>query len=1017
MPFTTVSLGKTTFQITTSVGRCLHTYDLRKGLNLVFLTRPQTPLQITATCAWKDRVIAAWGGQSADAQSGIWVFKRGQKVGELELPMGGPDAIQRLLVFGSWMVGCGSKRIEVWKSNTYEHYTTITPRTSGTVSGAPLTGALCNAPTFLNKIFVGKRDGCVDIWNISTGKLIYTIRAPSTSSGPVMALEPSPAVSVLAISRADGTIFLQNIRTDTVLLSLNTKLSQPSTITSISFRTDGLGAGDDARMPGIMATAGPDSSDIVFWDLNQGGRVKGTLRGAHHSSILGANSGGINRAEFLPGQDVMMTSGPDNALKSWIFDANSLSATPRILHSRAGHAAPVTTLQFLPSNADGSDAEGKWLMSAGRDQSLWAWSLRRDGQSSELSQGSVQRKAKKLSVLGKKHEASQTTSMEDLRAPEITSMACSLNRDGGVGAAAGVNTVWTNTSSKKGPADAAETNATGWESVVTAHRGDNYARTWFWGRKKAGRWAFESGDGTEVSTVAITGCGTFALVGSAGGSITTFNLQSGIQRQKFPSPISPAQARKLKMGLANGDNGLTNGDNLGPGKRAHRFAPGQGKHTRAVTGIMVDSLNRTVFSCSLDGKIKFWDFATGLLQDEIDWYPMSSILASRYHRHNDLIALSCDDLAIRIVDTETKKLVREFWGCLGQICDFCFSNDGRWIIAASMDSVIRVWDLPTGHLINAFGVESPCTALAFSPTGEYLATAHTDSVGVNIWNNRTLFTHVPTRLLREDEITDLAAPTSSGEGGQNIIDAALNPDSEESETEDADFSTPTTVDQLSSDLISLSLVPKSRWQNLLHLDSIRQRNKPMEPPKAPEKAPFFLPSLGDSTKPSSQPITTSQRSMANGDAMDITPSERTRISKSSTIRNEFSSLLNESSVSGNYEPFVTHFSTLAPSAADIEIRSLKPEEMPQYVDALTFRLEQKKDFDLVQTWMAVFLRVWGDVIVAAHQDDENVEEGEEKKKLREALGKWREVQEAEKKRLTELVGFCSGVIGFLRSER
>ena len=922
--------------------------------------------------------------------------------------MGEPDAVQRILVFGSWIVGCGSKRIEVWKSSTYEHYTTITPRSSGKVPAAHLTGALCNAPAFLNKIFVGKRDGCVDIWNISTGKLIYTIQAPSTSSGPVLALEPSPAVSVLAISHADGSIVLQNIRTDTILLSLNTKLSQPSAITSISFRTDGLGAGDDGGKSGIMATAGPDSSDIVFWDLNQGGRVKGTLRGAHHPSIAGANTSGINRVEFLPGQDVMITSGPDNALKSWIFDANSLSATPRILHSRAGHAAPVTTLNFLPSNADGSDAEGKWLMSASKDQSLWAWSLRRDGQSTELSQGSVQRKAKKLGVLGKKHEAGPSTSMEDLKAPEITSIACSLNRDGGIGAAAGISSVWTNTSSKRGPADAAETNATGWESVVTAHRGDRYARTWFWGRKKAGRWAFESGDGTEVTTVAITGCGTFALVGSAGGSITMFNLQSGVQRQKFPSPISPAQARKLKLGL-------TNGDSLEDSSGAHRFSPGQGKHTRAVTGLMVDSLNRTVFSCSLDGRIKFWDFATGLLQDEIDWYPMSSILASRYHRHNDLIAFSCDDLAIRVVDTETKKLVREFWGCLGQICDFCFSNDGRWIIAASMDSVIRVWDLPTSHLINAFRVESPCTALAFSPTGEYLATAHTDSIGVNIWNNRTLFTHVPTRLLGEDEITDLAAPTSSGEGGQNIIDTALNPDSEESGNEDTDFAAPTTVDELSSDLISLSLVPKSRWQNLLHLDTIRQRNKPRQPPKAPEKAPFFLPSLGESTKPSSQPTITGQSSMTNGDAMDITPSERTRISKSSAIRNEFYSLLHTCSESGDYEPFITHFSSLAPSAADIEIRSLKPEEMPQFVDALTFRLRQKKDFDLVQTWMAVFLRVWGDVVVAAHQDQG--EEGGEQVRLREALNKWREVQEAEKKRLTELVGFCKGVIGFLRSER
>ena len=54
VPFTSVPLGKTTFQITTSVGRSLQTYDLRRGLQLVFLSRPQCPDTITTTCAYRD---------------------------------------------------------------------------------------------------------------------------------------------------------------------------------------------------------------------------------------------------------------------------------------------------------------------------------------------------------------------------------------------------------------------------------------------------------------------------------------------------------------------------------------------------------------------------------------------------------------------------------------------------------------------------------------------------------------------------------------------------------------------------------------------------------------------------------------------------------------------------------------------------------------------------------------------------------------------------------------------------
>ena len=504
---------------------------------------------------------------------------------------------------------------------------------------------------------------------------------------------------------------------------------------------------------------------------------------------------------------------------------------------------------------------------------------------------------------------------------------------------------------------------------------------------------------TKSKTVAITPCGTFALVGSAGGGIDMYNLQSGIHRQRFPSPLTPAQARKLRIRQASEGNDL---HSVTDGQR--KYGLGEGRHTKGVTGIMVDSLNRTVISCSLDVKIKFWDFLTGTLRHEVDWFPMTAITASRYHRPSDLIALSCDDLSIRVVDIETRKLVRELWGCVGQISDFCFSNDGRWIIAASMDSVIRVWDLPTGHLIDASRVETVCTALAFSTTGEFLATAHADSVGINIWTNRTLFTYVPTRHIREDEITQAILPTASGEGGQGLLDAAFESEPEEDNHPDG---LSTTTDQLSQDLMTLSLVPRSRWQTLLHLDTISQRNKPIEPPKAPEKAPFFLPSLeGPSNPPASTPTPSDPQ------LQPLTSLDRSRISKlnlqaPSAQKSQFTTLLHSCASTGDFTPFVAHLQTLSPSAADIEIRSLNPvaHELTLFVSALTFRLRQKRDYELVHAWMAVFLRVHGEAVVGG-------DEG-----LREALQEWKGVQEGEGRRLGALVGYCSGVLGFLRSGR
>lgn len=74
-----------------------------------------------------------------------------------------------------------------------------------------------------------------------------------------------------------------------------------------------------------------------------------------------------------------------------------------------------------------------------------------------------------------------------------------------------------------------------------------------------------------------------------------FNLQSGMHRQTFPARLSPSQARKLKLE----HEALT----LNTAGR-NKFQVGEGRHTKAVTGLMVDSLNRTVISCGLDGKVK-----------------------------------------------------------------------------------------------------------------------------------------------------------------------------------------------------------------------------------------------------------------------------------------------------------------------------------------------------------------------------------------------------------------------------
>ncbi|EAA59031.1 hypothetical protein AN8293.2 [Aspergillus nidulans FGSC A4] len=834
-----------------------------RGLKLVFISRPQTPRDITATFAWHDILFAAWGALGPGGSGGVWVFKRGKKIASLETPIEAYAPIEHLTVFGSWIVGCNGQSVNVWKNGSYEHYTTLILAHSRDNPGqAAYATQICNMPTYLNKVLIGKSDGTVDIWNVKTGRLVHSIFAAFPNAGPVTVLRPSPALSVIAIAYKNGSISIQNVETGQSIFSFQPQAPRVPAITSLTFRNDDAGAGEDGQQSGAMATACLASGDITLWDLNRGGRVVGVLRNAHKVSA-GDPGSGINHIEFLDGQPVIVSTGKDNSLRTWIVDESPFSPIPRPLHSRSGHSDTITTVSFLPSHSDGSETTAKWLLSASKDSSLWGFSLRKDSQSTELSQGSVEQGAKKKGVVISDVNNGSISSQPNLRAPEVTCIACSLNRDGGMGVTVS-GTIWSNPKTT----DTTASNKTGWESIVTGHRGDKYARTWFWGKKKAGRWVFETGDGTDVKSVAISQCGQY--------------------RRSYP-----CQKTKYDLG---GEVRYSN-------KQIHT------QHTKSVTGLAIDSLNRTVLSCGLDGKVKFWDFQSGLLIKELDWYPMTAITALRYNSMSELVAFSCDDLSIRVVDMETKKIVRELWGCAGQINDFIFSSDGRWIIAASMDSIIRVWDLPTGHLIDLFRVSSTCTSLAMSPTGDFLATAHADGVGIGLWSNRSLFIPVSTRDLNVDNLLDTGLPTSSGEGGVGIIEAAFQQDNEE---HDGDGPISCT-EQLDRDMLTLSVVPKNKWQTLVHMDLIKERNMPKEPPKRPEKAPFFLPAPASDGAPKHNANATL---LEEGKLTESSRVAKLQITKNPNAVSRFTSLLRTGCISGDFEPFFFEMKSLNPSRLD-----------------------------------------------------------------------------------------------------
>ena len=186
--------------------------------------------------------------------------------------------------------------------------------------------------------------------------------------------------------------------------------------------------------------------------------------------------------------------------------------------------------------------------------------------------------------------------------------------------------------------------------------------------------------------------------------------------------------------------------------------------------------------------------------------------------------------------------------------------------------------------------------------------------------------------------------------------------------------------------------------SLLNLEAIRRRNKAKEPVKQPEKAPFFLPSIQDSTK--------TREGVQVDTHVETQDAPRSRILRlqDGQVESEFTRLLN----SAESEEFVKHLMTLSPSQLDYSLRLMDimaPYAEPlNFIRALTFHLKSKRDFEFVQAWMLAFLRIQQDWLIEVRDVDE----------IREAVKDWEELHKAERERIGNTIGYVGGVLGFIR---
>jgi len=744
--------------------------------------------------------------------------------------------------------------------------------------------AICHPATYLNKVLLGSDDGRALLLNVKSGSAIYEFAAFAGSSAgsgrvAVTCLANAPALDTVAVGLADGSIRVHNVRLDSPVAVFGHDGSRKP-VRDVSF-SSGRGAP-------LLAAVG-DSGTVSVWDLEKK-RLRTLVVGAHDAA-------GIS-CYFFPGSPILMTSGGDNALKHWIFDNRDGSG--RLLRFRAGHSAPPKHVQFYGE-------QGTRLLSAGGDdRALRVFSAIQDQQSLELSQSHVERRAKRLKI-----------AETELKLPPVASMAWSETRERD----------WANVVT----CHVGEPRAYTWrlkDGVLGEHVLVPPARV--------------GPDGlvdnkSPVSAVAVSACGNFAVVGVANGDVHRFNLQSGAHRGAFKrddlkNADTVAQERialaryranrARQLNLPGGARSIWNAADKSFGADAflkNDAASRRAAHDGIVTAVIADGSNETLVTCGgADGVVRVWAFNSQKLRGEIclsgdvssSGKSSSSgsksanlekqsgkstnlrIVAAKGHAPSGLVAVACDDATVRVLDVAGMRRVRtlrcarndDFVGEARQklAATNCleFSSDGRWVLAASADGAVRVWDVPAARLLQTLRFSDNAknrhvvTGMALSPAMDMLATTHENRRGVYLWANSAMYAPASTADFSKNDVISDVDDVNHSENSVLVRLPTLHAESADAETitlgsapnpvEAAKEATGLSAKQ-SEDVLTLApmaqtaaakaptpapvapgmatmaLLPKSQWMGLLHLETIRERNKPIAAVTKPEAAPFFLP--------------------------------------------------------------------------------------------------------------------------------------------------------------------------------
>mmetsp|Transcript_49905 Transcript_49905/g.108962 ORF Transcript_49905/g.108962 Transcript_49905/m.108962 type:complete len:905 (-) Transcript_49905:83-2797(-) len=488
----------------------------------------------------------------------------------------------------------------------------------------------------------------------------------------------------------------------------------------------------DGVEPALLCSGSP-SGTLCLWAL-QKRRCQQTIQ-AHDAAIVAA--------EFLEGQTLIVSSGADNALRMWSFDDGGKCLR---LKERVGLCGPVRGIGYYPFVPD----------------TLIAYAEPSEG---KCSLGSVVTRNSHCGGIMSQKKLSPLEFGGGVLGPVVDMDYCSDRHFD-------------------------------WPAIVTAHRGCSQAAVWDGERQALTAKALGvKGHTAAISSIAVSGCGHFAVLGAENGWLHKFHLQSAT----FHGSMSMKYNKK--------------------GEAMHAPHTGKVLLTRFSQGV-------TLISCSAapgEARLLMWDVKTrkqtGSLQLEDGNAAVQKGIVSGIYA-----AVALSSSCVIIADVAAMAVARKLLigGSSGasKVVSMAFNDGHRLLAVGTSDARFRIYDVASARLIDLMAFSSPALSCAFSPGTLFMMTSHARSSSpgaIHMWANRNIFS------VGIDQELDVS--------GVNVNE---NDDLEPQDTDD---------------FFTVGSGERSKWQMLVDYDTVKERNSAKDETVKPVQAPFFLPTVAKEDDP------------------------------------------------------------------------------------------------------------------------------------------------------------------------